>query len=165
MYVRFMVLGDPKGKERPKFARRGRFVQAYTPKQTVAYERRVKESYLEDCSSVYLEGPIEARITGIFKVPKSVSKKKKQELLGDYCLTKPDGDNIGKIILDPLNNVAYDDDRQVCDLSVTKIYGEIPRVVVELEEINKKPKEKCICPIHFYDDEGNEIDELFRRKG
>lgn len=163
--VRFMVLGDPKGKERPKFARRGRFVHTYTPKQTVDYERRVKESYVEECGDYCLEGPIEARITGIFKVPKSVSKKKRQELIGDYYLSKPDADNIGKVVLDPLNTVAFEDDKQVCDLSVTKYYGEIPRVVVELEEIRKKPKGGCINPLHFYDENGNEVDELFRRKG
>ena len=49
---------------------------------------------------------------------------------------KPDCDNIAKSILDALNNVAYYDDSQICKLSVEKYYGEVPKVIVSLNEIN-----------------------------
>ncbi|WXL80106.1 RusA family crossover junction endodeoxyribonuclease [Clostridium perfringens] len=37
---------------------------------------------------------------------------------------KPDADNIGKIILDSLNGIAYKDDSQIIELSVIKSYTE-----------------------------------------
>ena len=40
--MRFTVLGEPKGKGRPRFARIGNGVRAYTPKETENYEAYVK---------------------------------------------------------------------------------------------------------------------------
>ena len=48
---------------------------------------------------------------------------------------KIDCDNLAKIILDSLNGIAYEDDKQVVRLYVEKIYGEHPRVEVELKEV------------------------------
>ena len=43
---------------------------------------------------------------------------------------KPDADNIGKIVADALNGVAYQDDAQIILLQIRKTYSEEPRVVV-----------------------------------
>jgi Holliday junction resolvase RusA-like endonuclease len=43
---------------------------------------------------------------------------------------------MAKCVLDALNNIAYDDDSQVYELSVTKEYGENPRVEITLKEDN-----------------------------
>ena len=40
----FQVIGAPVGKGRPKFARRGNFVQAYTPTKTKDYEALVQDA-------------------------------------------------------------------------------------------------------------------------
>ena len=42
--VKFSVEGVPVGKGRPKFARRGNFVQAYTPTKTKTYEQQVADA-------------------------------------------------------------------------------------------------------------------------
>lgn len=47
---------------------------------------------------------------------------------------KPDCDNIAKIICDALNGVAYDDDKQIVALKVTKIYSDEPRVIVWISD-------------------------------
>lgn len=44
-------------------------------------------------------------------------------------------DNIIKTIMDALNGIAYEDDKQVCEIHVEKIYGEIPKVMVEVRGI------------------------------
>lgn len=76
-----------------------------------------------------------------FKPPKK-SKKVVVDMLNGHILPtkKPDVDNIAKIILDGLNDVAWDDDTQVVELSVSKHYSENPRVAVMIEEINA---ERC----------------------
>ena len=48
---------------------------------------------------------------------------------------RPDCDNLAKSILDALNGIAYDDDSQICSLSVFKFYGDEPRVEISLGEI------------------------------
>lgn len=162
MLYRFMIPGTPRGKERQRFRRCGKHVQAYTPEKTVKYEKKVRDAFIQSRAEK-MEGPINIKITGMFEVPKSISKKKKQALLNTYYMKKPDVDNIDKSILDGLNGVAYDDDKQVCILFTEKYYGEIPMAIVEIEELDKRPKGDVICPLHFYDHQGNEIDELFRR--
>ncbi|WP_279284564.1 RusA family crossover junction endodeoxyribonuclease [Clostridium sporogenes] len=47
---------------------------------------------------------------------------------------KPDVDNIAKVILDSLNGLAYKDDKQIIFCSISKWYGENPKVEVILEE-------------------------------
>ena len=45
---------------------------------------------------------------------------------------KPDIDNIAKVILDALNDVAYHDDTQVVSLSMQKKYSREAKVEVEI---------------------------------
>ena len=44
-------------------------------------------------------------------------------------------DNIGKIICDALNGIAYRDDAQIVDALVRKFYSDTPRVIVEISDI------------------------------
>lgn len=136
MKAQFIVIGEPKGKGRPRFVSTNKGVRTYTPKDTVYYENLVKLSYKDMCG-VKLNGKIRAKISAYFAPPASSSNKKKEQmLLGEVgYLHKPDTDNIAKIILDSLNGIAYDDDRQITELTVNKHYGLRSGVVVELEEI------------------------------
>ena len=135
--VSFQIVGEPKGKGRPRFSRRGNYVRTYTPEDTLNYEAYIKVSYLNEVGRKKLEGQIEAKITGIFPIPKSTSKKQRALMLsGDVMHTKKiDCDNLAKTVLDALNGIAYDDDKQVCRLIVEKKYGENPCVNVRLKEI------------------------------
>lgn len=135
--VDFVVPGPPKGKARPKVAIRGQFAHAYTPKETVEYENYIKIMYLEHCGRTKLQGAIRADITAYFPIPKATSKKNRQSMIdGTIKYTKKvDCDNLAKVVLDSLNGIAYDDDAQVSELTVNKIYGEEPRVTIALTEL------------------------------
>ncbi len=41
MQIKFTIDGQPCSKQRPRFARQGRFVKTYNPKQTAEYENWV----------------------------------------------------------------------------------------------------------------------------
>ena len=49
-------------------------------------------------------------------------------------MKKPDFDNIGKIVCDSLNDIAYHDDAQIVDAQVRKFFSDDPRVVVTIQE-------------------------------
>ncbi|HBQ85358.1 MAG TPA: RusA family crossover junction endodeoxyribonuclease [Syntrophomonas sp.] len=131
--MKLIIPGEPTGKARPRVTKQG---IAYTPKKTVNYETLVQEIYAIEHGNKRLEGEITARITAYFSIPKSASKKKKADMLSGQIrpTKKPDGDNLAKIILDSLNSIAYKDDSQVVELTVSKYYGDSPRVEVELIE-------------------------------
>ena len=144
MNVCFIVEGDPVGKSRPKFRRVNGFTQTYTPRKTKDYETWVKLGYMNAMKGkAKLKGAIAAEIHGVFKIPKSTSKAEREKMLsGKIQYTKKiDADNLAKIVLDALNKLAYDDDRQVTRLLVTKKYGNRPMVVVRLEEIENAEEE------------------------
>ena len=139
MEVKFTVPGEPKGKGRPKFARRGQYVQTYTPDATTNYENLVKLEYERQCGRISFpkDAQLDMRIMAYFSIPKSKSKKAKQ-LMKDKVIRptkKPDMDNIVKIIADGLNGIAYHDDSQIVDTAVRKFYSENPRVVVTISEV------------------------------
>lgn len=129
-----IIPGEPKGKGRPRM--NTRTGKAYTPDDTVSYENLVKVCYQEQSKLKY-EGQIKAKIKAYYSIPKSTSKKKREQmLLGDLMPTKkPDLDNVAKIVLDSLNKIAFDDDSQIVSLTVEKYYSETPRVEVYLAEM------------------------------
>lgn len=133
----FEIEGKIKGKGRPRFSHYGKFVKAYTPEGTASYENLIKIQFRITCGKWYSELPLKMKITAIHGIVKSESKKNKAKMLnGEIKPTKkPDADNIVKIICDALNGIAYKDDTQVVDLEIKKVYGEVEKVIVEIEEI------------------------------
>lgn len=132
----FIVLGKPRGKARPRFARRGKYISTYNTKSTTEYENLVKLSALEQCKEQLNKeytGTVKMSIKTYFKPNKSISKKQYNLLIGKKYLKKPDSDNIAKIICDSLNGVAYKDDNQIALLYVEKVYDDKERVEVEIE--------------------------------
>ena len=130
-----VVEGKIKGKQRPRFnTKTGR---AFTPNDTVSYEKMVRHCYMQQCGE-YLNGAVRATIYMYFKIPKSYTKKRVAAIREglEYPMKTPDVDNCSKIILDSLNKVAYDDDQQVVELSVLKRWTEDEeRIEFLLEEI------------------------------
>lgn len=81
-------------------------------------------------------------IRACFSIPKKTSKKMRALMLSSPFpvrpIKKPDADNIAKIVLDALNGLAYEDDKQVTGLLVTKKYSEQAKVIVEISEVEQK---------------------------
>lgn len=139
MRINFTVMGEPKGKGRPRFCRNTG--HAITPKDTVNYETLVKMEYTQACGDQMFpdDAMLDMRIKAYYSIPKSASKKRHAAMLsGDIRPTKkPDMDNVIKIIADSLNKIAYRDDTQIVDCQVRKFYSEKPRVEVMIQTIDK----------------------------
>jgi Holliday junction resolvase RusA-like endonuclease len=136
--ITFTILGNPQPKQRPRVTTINGFTHAYTPKETTQYEKKVRECFNEKYKNVKLNGALQISVIAYFPIPKSESKLNKQKMLsGEIRPIKKlgDWDNIGKIISDSLNEVAYDDDSQIVSATVDKWYGDNPRVEVILNEI------------------------------
>ena len=112
----FSIPGKAVGKGRPRFANG----HAYTPETTKEYEDLVRAPFLEKHGKKIEGEALFVQISVYTEPPKSISKKKREELLKGYPMKKPDLDNVAKIILDALNGVAWKDDTQVVDLRVNR---------------------------------------------
>ena len=138
MVVKFIVLGTPTAKGRPRMTRQG---HTYTPQKTVMYENLVRLEYQRQCGSFQFDRDalLDVRMIAYYPIPKSVSQKNRQ-MRADHRIRpmkRPDVDNVCKSILDSLNQIAYHDDAQVVDCQVRKFYGDTPKVVVTIEEIKQ----------------------------
>lgn len=124
--IKFVVPGLPFGKQRPKVTVRKftgsdgkekKFAKAYTPEKTVNYENLVKMAYQEKAKGErFKDGDmLDVRIIAYYNIPPSTSKKRRTMMLEHKIrpTKKPDWDNIGKIVCDSLNNIAYHDDRSI----------------------------------------------------
>ncbi len=136
--MRVEIDGKAKGKGRPRFAKKGRFITTYTPKETKDYEKGIKNAVLraiegKDNNLYYKK--LKMVIKVIYEPIKSISKKKRSELIGTYYDKKPDIDNIIKSIMDALNKVVYEDDKQIVQLIAEKFYGEQDKIIIEIEEV------------------------------
>lgn len=122
--MEFVVHGKPQGKARPRFSIRSGTV--YTPKKTAIYEKKIAKAYVEAGGEKYPAGTyVRVQIQVYFPIPKSWPKSKRQDALENILRPdkKPDIDNILKVVLDALNRIAYEDDKQVVYVSCRKIYG------------------------------------------
>lgn len=128
----FTVPGDPVGKGRPRFSRSGRGVHTYTPARTAAYEQQVRQEYRMQCGDLRFNGPVHVSIWAMYSIPKSTPKRRRIDMLDGRILPmkKPDLDNIAKCICDALNGAAYEDDAQITELVIRKVYTDKPRVIV-----------------------------------
>lgn len=137
--VRFTIPGKPFGKQRPRVVNKGKFSSAYTPKETVQYENLVKLYFQQAAHGEMFpdDAMLDVRIFAFYEIPKSTSKKKREAMLAREIrpVKRPDFDNIGKIICDSLNLVAYHDDSAIVDAQVRKFYSEQPRVEVIIRSI------------------------------
>ena len=149
--VRFEILGEPMGKQRPRFTTINGFAKAYTPKETTNYESKVVFAYKEargitdwhDLDNRWFGNKeLKVEITAYFQLQKThylkngmVNKEGFRKLKGEINPTiKYDIDNICKCVLDGLNGIAYQDDKQVVELHAYKKYAEQPKVEVYITD-------------------------------
>ena len=132
MILEFEVPGKPFGKQRPQHGKGF----TYTPKETVNFENLIKVTFqtaYPDHIPVSDAG-VRMDVRAVYPIPDSWSNKKKDKAVAHLIRPKkPDWDNVGKIVSDALNMIAYHDDAQVYDSHILKEYGLKPRLEVTLE--------------------------------
>jgi len=107
-------------KERPRLGKGGRM---YTPPDTVKFEKRVKNWARKlDMPKVYY--PI--RVSIVILDPCDDMHLIAHSYAGLVYNHKNDIDNCAKAILDGLNKVAFDDDKQITQLNVSRRYEAEP---------------------------------------
>lgn len=145
MKLKFSVLGEPAGKGRPRFRNAGAFVQPYTPEKTVSYENLVRLEYRRQCNDFKFpkDTPLDVRITAYYGIPKSASKKKAQLMRERKIrpMKKPDFDNIGKIVCDSLNDIAYQKFSDIRNVGAA-IHSMIESVTEKMDEVGFKDDEE-----------------------
>lgn len=134
--IQISIPGNPQSKIRPRILKSGR---SYTPKHA-----KDAENFIKETATLSLMGqtlPIYSKETGLaleisffMPIPGSWSKKKqKLALEGQLTHTsRPDVDNLVKLVKDALNEITYKDDSQIAVLMASKQYSDTPRTEVKI---------------------------------
>lgn len=137
--IKFIVESKPQGKARARtfYDKRADKMRSVTPQQTKSYEDLIRWSYKAAGGQYMGESLMKVEIQAFYPIPKSFSKKKRNDAIFERIrpTTKPDCDNIIKVVLDALNGVAYYDDKQVVSVSCEKYYGETGYLRISIQEI------------------------------
>ncbi|EPY03510.1 RusA family crossover junction endodeoxyribonuclease [Magnetospirillum fulvum] len=141
--VTITIPGAAMGKGRPRIGktRSGQAI-AFTPKPTKTREGVVASLAMDAMGSRDpFSGPVEMVLSAVLPIPKSWPKKRQAAALSgeERPTTKPDLDNIAKLIWDGLNSIVYSDDKQIVRLTADKRYGVNPVTVVTVREIARAP--------------------------
>ena len=118
---------EPTSKARPRLgvSRSGK-KYAYTPKPTVHTENLIRDRAI-DIEQYFDAGtPIRLEATFFRMKPRSIPKR---VLLP---VTKPDWDNMGKLLGDALEHFVYYSDSQITTAIIQKRFGSPPRIELEM---------------------------------
>jgi Holliday junction resolvase RusA-like endonuclease len=154
--IAFTFAGVPVAKGRPRALARivkqggiaRAIVQLITPPET-----RKAEDQLQKMARSYMgprqpfAGPVRMMIVAVYAPPPSWTKTLHAALATGvvYHTSKPDADNLAKLVGDALNEIAYQDDSQVAELVVRKRYGTPTRTditITQLESAGMTPADK-----------------------
>lgn len=117
-----IILTPPliKSYERPRYTQWG----VYNSKEYKAYKELLTRQIKAKCDTHFADKPLSITMTFLFKLPKQLTKANRDYRLsigGGVMITK-DVDNLAKAVLDSMNGVVFNDDRQVISLTSTKLY-------------------------------------------
>lgn len=123
--IEIVLLGQPRGKERPRLTKAG---HVYTPEKTRDYEAALKYAAKEAMGDrPPFDGPL--ALDMVVKVPIARSWSKTRQAAArsgaERPTKKPDFDNYAKTV-DALNLVVWIDDSQIVEGRVRKFYSDKP---------------------------------------
>jgi Holliday junction resolvase RusA-like endonuclease len=131
MSIAFSVPGDPVPQPRPRVTTRGGHGHAYTPSSHPVHAYRQAVAAAARAAGLTDTGePLNVVIDAVFGRPKSHLTKSGVRATAP-ALPRPDVDNIGKAVLDALQDVMGDDSL-VSRLVVEKSYGPEARTTVRI---------------------------------
>lgn len=112
---------------------------AFTPKKTVEWEASIYGQSLASKPPYPWDGPVALGVVFFKRIPRSMSKKKKQQALDGTrrpAGSRDDYDNMIKAVKDAFNGLYWLDDGQVVEYipvngrNPGKYYSDIPRVEI-----------------------------------
>ena len=136
MTLKFTVMGDPFGWQRA--GQNHTTGATFTQPKTMVMENAVAWEFKKKYHTERFppKTPLCLFVVAYIPIPKSTPWRTRAKMItGEIRPTvKPDWDNLGKLVSDALNGIAYDDDKCIVDGCVRKYYSEDPRTEITIQE-------------------------------
>lgn len=137
--ISITIPGTPVAQGRARATTIGGHAHMYDPAKSRDYKNYIRTIALQVKPEKLLEGALRLEIDIYRDIPKSFSKKKRQQAIRGLLrpTTKPDASNYAKLAEDALTGIIWHDDSQIVELLVRKWYSENPQVLIEVMEMDK----------------------------
>ena len=125
--INLFVAGTPKAQPRPKAARRGGFIQIYTPPTAKDWKDTVKAEFEKYKDTFPKHEALGISLRFYFERPVSHLKKDGQLRKGINLnhVQKPDFDNLAKAVVDAMGDAkVWHDDCQIVTSNISKEWSE-----------------------------------------
>ncbi len=132
---RFVLSGNPIPQKQTRFTCQGGFPRAYDPSKKDL--EMIRWQVKPFAPQTPLQGPISLSLFFFLPIPKSASKARRDQMMRRIILpvVKPDEDNLAYIVTNALKKLVYEDDSQVCEKHVYKVYDVCPRTEIVVKVI------------------------------
>lgn len=116
---KFVIYGEPQPKKAPKFRSFGKFVSTYTDKQTKETTNSIQNQLIPQLPDLWkvIEKPLKVEVIFFKNRPKTYKKK-------DHPITRPDCDNLLKLLFDSCNGILFRDDAQIIEVHAIKAFND-----------------------------------------
>jgi Holliday junction resolvase RusA-like endonuclease len=120
----------------PVVASRARVTRwsTYFPKRYTQFRKEFRE-LLEKYKAEPTDGLLYVKLDFYVQLPKTMSKKKKEEKEGKHCDNNADLDNYVKATLDSLEGKYYNNDKQIVMIRARKYWSDTGHIEFKMEEI------------------------------
>ena len=120
----------------PVVASRARVTRwsTYFPKRYAQFRKEFGE-LLEKYKAEPTDGLLYVKLDFYVQLPKTMSKKKKEEKEGKHCDNNADLDNYVKATLDSLEGKYYNNDKQIVMIRARKYWSDTGHIEFKMEEI------------------------------
>ena len=128
----FEIHSIPRPQKQTRWSKQG----AYDPSKQ--YKDTLRWQIMPHAPQEPLQGPVSVHITFYMPIPKETSNFRRQRMLNGliHHVVRPDIDNLAYIVINAMKELIYDDDKQVVDLILSKRYGEVPKTVIKVCQID-----------------------------
>ena len=129
---------ETKGQARPRhMTTKSGMSITYKAKAQRLDEQKLIAAIQQERPPERLPGPLRLDLVAVLPVPASWSKKRREGALGglERPTKRPDASNILKNLEDVLQGIVFEDDKNIVDVSVSKIYGDKPGYQITLTEM------------------------------
>ena len=135
-----IVFGNPKAMGRPRAVRRGKFAGVHEDLKDTKHKATLAVIAQQKSPDELLTGPLRVSIQFWFQRPKNhYGTGKNLGILKysapRYHISRPDRDNLDKLVLDALTGVFWKDDSAICLGSISKMYSDKPRTEIFIQRL------------------------------
>lgn len=133
----YVIPGNPVSLKRPRFSSATKRVYNSQRSEMLVLSIGLQSQHDDD---PLFEGPLHMDVTFYMPISASMTKKNQEKLKDTFNTSRPDLDNLIKMVADVANGILYKDDALIASISAKKVYDSNPRIEFSIQPIKSGEK-------------------------